>query len=175
VRANVLRVLALRRSALPLSLWLGGLALAAAALQRPAPLLVNLGAGDAPFVRDFRPGWERDGLLQSGETMFRWTLDGARLVLPLRALSGDTTARIRCARFVEPATPVSVLAGGRVPLTLQLLSPARRPVQVTQDLAGFWRSGWHEVRKELRGRYPKHDWPVDPTTATARRRPGRRR
>jgi ATP-dependent helicase HrpB len=57
--------------------------------------------------------------------------------------------------------------GGRTPLTLHLLSPARRPVQVTQDLAGFWARGWPEVRKELRGRYPRHSWPEDPTRATA--------
>jgi ATP-dependent helicase HrpB len=57
------------------------------------------------------------------------------------------------------------IAGGRVALTLHLLSPARRPVQVTQDLAGFWRHGYAEVRKELRGRYPKHPWPEDPLTA----------
>jgi ATP-dependent helicase HrpB len=65
------------------------------------------------------------------------------------------------------------VGGGRVPLTLHLLSPARRPVQVTQDLAGFWRSAWAEVRKELRGRYPKHDWPEDPAVAAARRGTGR--
>jgi ATP-dependent helicase HrpB len=58
------------------------------------------------------------------------------------------------------------IAGGRVVLTLHLLSPARRPVQVTRDLAGFWRSSYFEVRKELRGRYPKHAWPDDPLAAT---------
>ena len=58
------------------------------------------------------------------------------------------------------------LAEGRVPLTLQLLSPAQRPVQVTRDLASFWRNGYFAVRKELAGRYPKHYWPEDPLTAT---------
>jgi ATP-dependent helicase HrpB len=57
------------------------------------------------------------------------------------------------------------IGGGRVPLTLHLLSPARRPVQVTRDLAGFWRSGYFDVRKELKGRYPRHYWPDDPLTA----------
>ena len=58
------------------------------------------------------------------------------------------------------------LAEGRVPLTLHLLSPAQRPVQVTRDLASFWREGYFAVRKELAGRYPKHYWPEDPLTAT---------
>lgn len=57
------------------------------------------------------------------------------------------------------------VAGGKIPVMLHLLSPAKRPVQVTQDLAGFWRNTYHDVRKELRGRYPKHHWPNDPLTA----------
>jgi ATP-dependent helicase HrpB len=59
------------------------------------------------------------------------------------------------------------IAGGRVPVLLHLLSPARRPVQVTQDLANFWKGSYHEVKKELRGRYPKHHWPDDPLLAQA--------
>jgi ATP-dependent helicase HrpB len=65
--------------------------------------------------------------------------------------------------------------GGRVPVTMQLLSPAHRPVQVTRDLASFWKTGYFEVRKDLRGKYPKHHWPEDPTTAEAVRGPKRRR
>ena len=59
---------------------------------------------------------------------------------------------------------------GRVPLTLHLLSPAHRPVQVTRDLAGFWKNSYFDVRKDLRGRYPRHPWPDDPVNATATRR-----
>lgn len=57
------------------------------------------------------------------------------------------------------------VANGRIPVMLHLLSPAKRPVQVTQDLASFWATAYQEVRKELRGRYPKHHWPEDPLTA----------
>lgn len=57
------------------------------------------------------------------------------------------------------------IAGGRVPLLIHLLSPARRPIQVTQDLAAFWQGSYHEVKKEMKGRYPKHPWPDDPLQA----------
>jgi ATP-dependent helicase HrpB len=57
-----------------------------------------------------------------------------------------------------------------VPLTLHLLSPAHRPVQVTRDLASFWRTTYFDVKKDLKGRYPKHYWPDDPLAATPTRR-----
>jgi ATP-dependent helicase HrpB len=63
---------------------------------------------------------------------------------------------------------------GRVPLTLQLLSPAHRPVQVTRDLAGFWARSYFDVRKDLRGRYPRHEWPENPLEARATARAKRR-
>jgi ATP-dependent helicase HrpB len=66
------------------------------------------------------------------------------------------------------------IARGRVPVLLHLLAPNMRPQQVTDDLASFWRTTYHQVRKDLRRRYPKHAWPEDPYTATAERRPGKR-
>jgi ATP-dependent helicase HrpB len=67
------------------------------------------------------------------------------------------------------------MVAARVPLTIELLSPAGRPVQVTRDLASFWARGYAQVSKELKGRYPKHYWPDDPLAAepTARARPRR--
>jgi ATP-dependent helicase HrpB len=66
------------------------------------------------------------------------------------------------------------LGHGRVPVTFRLLSPAQRPVQVTRDLASFWRGAYAEVRRQLRGRYPRHDWPEDPLAAPPPRRGPRR-
>jgi ATP-dependent helicase HrpB len=58
---------------------------------------------------------------------------------------------------------------GKVPLLIHLLSPAGKPLQITQDLAGFWRSSYHDVKKEMKGRYPKHPWPDDPLVEIATR------
>jgi ATP-dependent helicase HrpB len=89
--------------------------------------------------------------------------------------SGDTpTVEVRlqeCFGLLE--TPV--VNAGKTPVKMHLLSPGYKPVQVTQDLKSFWRTTYHEVRKELRRRYPKHSWPEDPFTATAVRGVPRRR
>jgi ATP-dependent helicase HrpB len=62
------------------------------------------------------------------------------------------------------------VAGGRVAVLMHLLSPSQRPVQITADLESFWNTGYTHVRKELRGRYPKHAWPEDPRKAVATQR-----
>jgi ATP-dependent helicase HrpB len=59
------------------------------------------------------------------------------------------------------------VADGRIPLVLELLSPAHRPIQVTRDLPGFWTGSWASVKTEMKGRYPRHLWPDDPTAAQA--------
>ena len=63
---------------------------------------------------------------------------------------------------------------GKVPLLIHLLSPAGKPLQITQDLAGFWRSSYHEVKKEMKGRYPKHPWPDNPLVEVATRKTKKR-
>ena len=67
------------------------------------------------------------------------------------------------------------IARGREALVLHLLAPNNRPAQVTSDLAGFWSGSYAAVRKDLRGRYPRHSWPEDPLAAKAEDRPKRRR
>jgi ATP-dependent RNA helicase HrpB len=88
----------------------------------------------------------------------------------------DPAAPVLAVRLQElfGLTETPTVARGRVPLTLHLLSPARRPVQVTRDLAGFWRTTYFEVRKDLKGRYPKHHWPDDPLRAEPTRHAKRR-
>jgi ATP-dependent helicase HrpB len=80
--------------------------------------------------------------------------------------SGAPVLAVKLQELFGAATTPTVLQG-RLPVTVQLLSPAGRPAAITQDLAGFWAGGYREVRRELRGRYPRHPWPEDPTQAIA--------
>jgi ATP-dependent helicase HrpB len=97
----------------------------------------------------------------------QWALPSGRTVA-IDYTRERPTISGRVQEFYGSAIAPAVLDGA-VPLTVELLSPANRPVQVTSDLAGFWAGSWCEVRKEMAGRYPKHRWPEDPTTAEARR------
>jgi ATP-dependent helicase HrpB len=119
-----------------------------------------------------------DGALEAGlRALIPWDrqraldeLAPARLATPLGsaaidyAAEGGPRVEIRVQELFG-TTVHPMVGGGRVPLTLALLSPARRPVQVTKDLPGFWAGSWAEVRKDLRGRYPKHPWPDNPMDA----------
>ena len=84
--------------------------------------------------------------------------------------SGDTPILAVKLQEMFGLSDTPVIAGGRVKLLLHLLSPARRPVQITQDLKCFWNSGYQTVKKELKGRYPKHPWPDDPWNALPTRK-----
>ncbi|WP_041802248.1 ATP-dependent helicase HrpB [Rhodopseudomonas palustris] len=93
---------------------------------------------------------------------------GTQLAIDYEAEQGPTIA-VRLQELFGLTTHPS-LAGGAVPLVLELLSPAQRPVQVTRDLPGFWRGSYAAVRTDLRGRYPRHPWPEDPAGAPPTRR-----
>lgn len=93
--------------------------------------------------------------------------------IPLDYTQGDVPVLAVRLQEMFGYADTPAIAGGRVKLVLHLLSPARRPLQVTSDLAGFWQSSYRAVRAEMRGQYPKHDWPEDPlaATPTARAKP----
>ena len=93
---------------------------------------------------------------------------GSRIPIDYDAEGGPTVS-IRVQELFGLDKHPSV-AGGKVPLTLALTSPAGRPIQVTRDLPAFWRGSWTEVRRDMRGRYPKHPWPEDPRAAAPTRR-----
>jgi ATP-dependent RNA helicase HrpB len=97
---------------------------------------------------------------------------GSRIPIDYSSESGPVLAVRLQEMFGLTTTPT--VAGGTA-LVVHLLSPAHRPVQVTSDVASFWLEGYPAVRRELRGRYPKHDWPEDPTTAAPTSRAKRRR
>lgn len=112
-----------------------------------------------------------EGLLPPGSRSRLDHLAPLRLGVPSGSLVSvdyaDPTSPVLAVRLQElfGLSETPRVGGGRIPVTLHLLSPARRPVQVTRDLASFWRSAYAEVRRELRSRYPKHAWPEDPLRA----------
>jgi ATP-dependent helicase HrpB len=90
--------------------------------------------------------------------------------IPVDYLDGEVPTLSVRLQEVFGLNQTPAVAAGKLPLLLKLLSPAGRPVQITRDLVSFWNRGYHEVRKDLKGRYPKHHWPEDPHTAQATRR-----
>ena len=137
--------------------WLGG-------MRRRA----DLGRVDLEAALEALLGRERQLMLEMYAPTHVTVPSGSRLPIDY----GDPAAPFLAVRLQEvfgwEETPR--LGGGRVPLTLHLLSPASRPVQVTRDLAGFWRGTYFEVRRDLKGRYPRHYWPDDPLVAEPTRR-----
>jgi ATP-dependent helicase HrpB len=154
-----------------------------------ATLLDTLDAWLPPWIGGMT---RRDHLqrLPLGEALLARLSGAQRRALPElapREISVPSGSRIRVDYAEEGGPSLSVrlqelfglaatprIGAGAVPVTLKLLSPARRPVQVTRDLAGFWKSSYHEVRKEMRGRYPRHHWPEDPLSAPPTRGAKRR-
>ncbi len=108
-------------------------------------------------------GWEQRAALDELAPPHVEVPTGSRI----RIDYGDRRSPVLAVRLQElfGLSDTPRIARGRVPLTLHLLSPAHRPVQVTTDLAGFWRTGYFDVKKELKGRYPKHYWPDNPLEA----------
>ena len=125
--------------------------------------------GDAALEQGLRSliPWDRQRALDD--------LAPPRLTTPLGSTAIDYAAEggprvdIRVQELFG-VTRHPMVGGGRTPLTLALLSPARRPVQVTQDLPGFWAGSWAAVRAEMRGRYPRHPWPENPAEAAPTQR-----
>ncbi|MBI3569590.1 MAG: ATP-dependent helicase HrpB [Gammaproteobacteria bacterium] len=117
-------------------------------------------------------GWEKSQRLDDGAPAHLAVPSGSHLRLEYRPGESPVLAVKLQEMFGLADTPR--VAWGKAPVTLHLLSPAKRPIQVTQDLRGFWERTYPEVKKELKGRYPKHPWPDDPwkaaPTARAKRR-----
>ena len=149
----------------------------ALAAQREAWLVPAL--SDKTSLKEFSPGdlsnalmtllpWElRARLEREAPTHFE-APTGTMLAIDYEAEQGPTIA-VRLQQLFGLNTHPSI-AKGAVPLVLELLSPAHRPVQVTRDLPGFWRGSYAAVRSDLRGRYPRHPWPEDPASAMPTRR-----
>ncbi len=113
---------------------------------------------------------ERQALAEAAPTHFETPLE-TRHSIDYSAEQGPTVAVRVQELFGLSRHPM--LAGGQVPLVFQLLSPAHRPIAVTSNLPEFWKAGWHDVKKDMKARYPRHVWPDDPATAqpTARAKP----
>lgn len=130
--------------------------------------LKDISAGDLSDALTALLPWEmRARLDREAPTHFE-APTGSVLAIDYEAEQGPTIA-VRLQELFGLNTHPSI-AGGKVPLVLELLSPAQRPVQVTRDLPGFWRGSYAAVRSDLRGRYPRHPWPEDPATAPPTRR-----
>ena len=135
---------------------------------RGASKLSDLGQVDLAAALLDLLSWEQRAALDRLAPTHLVVPSGSRLSVDYRDPAQPVLAVRLQEMFGQTETPR--VGGGKVPLTLHLLSPAGRPVQVTRDLAGFWRTTYFDVRKDLKGRYPKHPWPDDPLIAEPTRR-----
>jgi ATP-dependent helicase HrpB len=130
--------------------------------------LANFSAGDlSDALMNLLPWEQRARLDREAPTHFE-APTGTSLPIDYEAEQGPTIA-VRLQELFGLNVHPSI-AKGKIPLVLELLSPAHRPVQVTRDLPGFWRGSYAAVRSDLRGRYPRHPWPEDPASAPPTRR-----
>ena len=130
--------------------------------------LANFSAGDlSDALMNLLPWEMRARLDREAPTHFE-APTGTSLPIDYEAEQGPTIA-VRLQELFGLNVHPSI-AKGKIPLVLELLSPAHRPVQVTRDLPGFWRGSYAAVRSDLRGRYPRHPWPEDPASAPPTRR-----
>jgi ATP-dependent helicase HrpB len=130
--------------------------------------LAQLGADElSDAILNFLPWALRHRLDDEAPTHFE-APTGTRVPIDYEAEQGPTIS-IRVQELFGLSQHPAI-AGGRVPLVIELLSPAHRPVQLTRDLPGFWRGSYAAVRTEMRGRYPRHPWPDDPASAAPTRR-----
>ena len=130
--------------------------------------LSQIGADDLAAALDALVPWNLRKRLDAEAPTHFTAPTGSQVPIDYDAEQGPTVS-IRVQELFGLARHPTI-AGGRVPLTIELLSPAHRPVQVTRDLPGFWRGSYADVKTEMRGRYPKHPWPDDPLSAPATRR-----
>ncbi|TYO63617.1 ATP-dependent helicase HrpB [Bradyrhizobium hipponense] len=130
--------------------------------------LKDLSAGDLSDALMTLLPWEMRARLEREAPTHFEAPTGTMLAIDYEAEQGPTIA-VRLQELFGLNTHPSI-AAGKVPLVLELLSPAQRPVQVTRDLPGFWRGSYAAVRSDLRGRYPRHPWPEDPASALPTRR-----
>jgi ATP-dependent RNA helicase HrpB len=134
--------------------------------------LSQIGADDLAGILDALLPWSLRKRLDAEAPTHFTAPSGSHVPIDYEAEEGPKLS-IRVQELFGLARHPSI-AGGRVPLVIELLSPAHRPVQVTRDLPGFWRGSYKDVKTEMRGRYPRHPWPDDPLTAPATRRAKRR-
>ncbi|MDB5593714.1 MAG: hrpB [Hyphomicrobiales bacterium] len=133
--------------------------------------LVSITAGDLDSALQAMLAWDLGRRLEAEAPTHFEVPTGSRIAVDYEAEGGPVLA-VRVQELFGLATHPS-LAGGRVPLTLHLLSPAHRLIQITRDLPGFWAGSWSAVKSDMKGRYPRHSWPDDPARAapTARAKP----